>query len=123
MQNIRKETVITTDGNTAIIFSTDHLLQALSSTTEIYVDGTFSVSTTAASSCNNNKIYNTPLFYKMFYKSYKKYAKILITVECNKNYFSCLKVLPRIPHIAQFYSVHIRYMNMVRYFCHFLKRL
>lgn len=51
MQNIYIENIITTDGKTAIILSTDYLLQALSSTTEIYVDGTFSVSITA-SSCN-----------------------------------------------------------------------
>lgn len=56
MHNIRKETVITPDGNTAIIFSTDHLLQTLSSSTEIYVDGTFSVSTTATSFCNITKV-------------------------------------------------------------------
>ncbi|XP_070167590.1 uncharacterized protein [Polyergus mexicanus] len=62
MQNIYIENIITTDGKTAIILSTDYLLQALSSTTEIYVDGTFSV-------------------------------------------------LPRKPHIAQLYSVHIRYMD------------
>ncbi|XP_070518824.1 uncharacterized protein [Cardiocondyla obscurior] len=62
MQNIRKETVITTGEKTAIIFSTNDLLQALSSATEIYVDGTFSV-------------------------------------------------LPRVPHIAQLYSIHIRHMN------------
>jgi len=46
MQNVFKEKVITTDGKAAIILSTNYLLQALSSTTEIYVDGTFSVSTT-----------------------------------------------------------------------------
>ncbi|XP_070158933.1 uncharacterized protein [Polyergus mexicanus] len=62
MQNIYIENIITTDGKTAIILSTDYLLQALSSTTEIYVDGTFFV-------------------------------------------------LPRKPHIAQLYSVHIRYMD------------
>lgn len=50
MQNIYKGNIITSDGKTAIILSTNYLLQALSSTTEIYVDGTFSVSTTA--SCN-----------------------------------------------------------------------
>lgn len=44
MQNIYKENIITTDGKTAIILSTNYLLQALSSATEIYVDGTFSVS-------------------------------------------------------------------------------
>ena len=43
--NIYKEN-ITANGKTAIILSTNYLLQALSSTTEIYVDGTFSVSTT-----------------------------------------------------------------------------
>lgn len=63
MQNIYKENITTTDGKSAIIFSTNYLLQALSSATEIYVDGTFSV-------------------------------------------------LPRKPHIAQLYSVHIRYMDM-----------
>lgn len=47
MQNIYKENLITTDGKTTIIFSTNYLLQALSSATEIYVDGTFSVSTTS----------------------------------------------------------------------------
>jgi hypothetical protein len=45
MSNIYKENLITTDEKTAIIFSTNSLLQALSSATEIYVDGTFSVST------------------------------------------------------------------------------
>ncbi|TGZ46497.1 Uncharacterized protein DBV15_11691, partial [Temnothorax longispinosus] len=62
IQNIYKDKVVTTDGKSAIILSTNYLLQALSSTTEIYVDGTFSV-------------------------------------------------LPRKPHIAQLYSVHIRYMD------------
>lgn len=47
MQNIYKESLITTDGKTAIIFSTNYLLQALSSATNIYVDGTFSVSTSS----------------------------------------------------------------------------
>lgn len=42
--NISKENIITVNGKTAIILSTDYLLQALSSATEIYVDGTFSVS-------------------------------------------------------------------------------
>lgn len=50
MQNIYKEIITTIDGKTAIILSTDYLLQALSSATEIYVDGTFSVSMTAL--CN-----------------------------------------------------------------------
>jgi len=44
MQNIYKENITTTDGKSAIIFSTNYLLQALYSATEIYVDGTFSVS-------------------------------------------------------------------------------
>lgn len=44
IQNIYKENITTTDGKTAIILSTNYLLQALSSATEIYVDGTFSVS-------------------------------------------------------------------------------
>lgn len=47
MQHFYKEIITTIDGKTAIILSTDYLLQALSSATEIYVDGTFSVSTTA----------------------------------------------------------------------------
>ncbi|XP_067210206.1 uncharacterized protein [Linepithema humile] len=62
IQNIYKENVITSDGKNAIILSTNYLLQALSSATEIYVDGTFSV-------------------------------------------------LPCKPHIAQLYSVHMRYMD------------
>lgn len=45
MQNIYKENITTSNGKTAIILSTNYLLQALSSATEIYVDGTFSVST------------------------------------------------------------------------------
>lgn len=43
IQNIYKENVITSDGKNAIILSTNYLLQALSSATEIYVDETFSV--------------------------------------------------------------------------------
>lgn len=42
--NVYKESVTTNDGKTAIILSSNYLLEALSSATEIYVDGTFSVS-------------------------------------------------------------------------------
>lgn len=45
MKNVYKESVTTNDGKVAIILSTNYLLEALSSATEIYVDGTFSVST------------------------------------------------------------------------------
>ncbi|XP_077256446.1 uncharacterized protein LOC143894176 isoform X1 [Temnothorax americanus] len=62
IENIYKENITTSNGKTAIILSTNYLLDALASTTEIYVDGTFSV-------------------------------------------------LPRKPHIAQLYTVHIRYMD------------
>ncbi|XP_070518816.1 uncharacterized protein [Cardiocondyla obscurior] len=62
MQNIRKKTIVTADGKTGIIFLTNDLLKALSLTTEIFVDGTFSV-------------------------------------------------LPRVPHITQLYTIHIRHMN------------
>lgn len=46
MQNFYKENIITSDGTVAILLSTNDLLETLYSTTEIYVDGTFSVSTT-----------------------------------------------------------------------------
>lgn len=46
LQNVYKGKIFTSDGKTAIFLSNDYLLQALSSTTEIFVDGTFSVSTT-----------------------------------------------------------------------------
>ncbi|XP_071634796.1 uncharacterized protein [Temnothorax longispinosus] len=62
IENIYKENITTSNGKTAIILSTNYLLDALASTTEIYVDGTFSV-------------------------------------------------LPCKPHIAQLYTVHIRYMD------------
>lgn len=45
MKNVYKESITTNDGKVAIILSTNYLLEALSSATEIYVDGTFSVST------------------------------------------------------------------------------
>lgn len=47
IKNVYKGSV-TTNGKSAIILSTNYLLEALSSATEIYVDGTFSVSTTVA---------------------------------------------------------------------------
>ncbi|XP_018301775.1 uncharacterized protein [Mycetomoellerius zeteki] len=62
IKNVYKGSLITDNEKTAIILSSNSLLEALSSATEIYVDGTFSV-------------------------------------------------LPRMPHVAQLYSVHIRYMN------------
>lgn len=45
LRNIWKESVTFDNDKTAIILSTNYLLEALSSATEIYVDGTFSVST------------------------------------------------------------------------------
>lgn len=44
LKNVYKESVTTNDGKTAIILSTNYLLKALSSATELFVDGTFSVS-------------------------------------------------------------------------------
>lgn len=49
IKNVYKESVTTNDGKTAIILSTNYLLEALASATEIYVDGTFSVSITTSS--------------------------------------------------------------------------
>lgn len=49
IENIYKENITTSNGKTAIILSTNYLLDALASTTEIYVDGTFSVSTNVCS--------------------------------------------------------------------------
>jgi len=45
MKNVYKESITTNDEKVAIILSTNYLLEALSSATEIYVDRTFSVST------------------------------------------------------------------------------
>lgn len=47
--------ITTYDGKSAIILSTNYLLEALSSATEIYVDGTFSVSTTVSCIWNFNE--------------------------------------------------------------------
>jgi len=44
LKEIYKGNVISTNNEIAIIFSTDVLLIALAASTEIYVDGTFSVS-------------------------------------------------------------------------------
>lgn len=48
VKEIYKGNVISTNNEIAIIFSTNHLLVALAASTEIYVDGTFSVSTVLA---------------------------------------------------------------------------
>ncbi|XP_024882444.1 uncharacterized protein LOC112461432, partial [Temnothorax curvispinosus] len=42
LKDFYKGSIITSCGNTAIILSTNDLIDALSSATEIYVDGTFS---------------------------------------------------------------------------------
>lgn len=44
VQNIFKGTVLSDDGYRAIIFTSDALLDTLVAATEIYMDGTFSVS-------------------------------------------------------------------------------
>lgn len=44
IQHIFKDTVTSDDGYKAIIFTSDALLQALVDATEIFMDGTFSVS-------------------------------------------------------------------------------
>lgn len=44
IKNVYKGSLITDNEKTAIILSSNSLLEALSSATEIYVDGTFSVS-------------------------------------------------------------------------------
>ncbi|KYN21657.1 hypothetical protein ALC57_05965, partial [Trachymyrmex cornetzi] len=64
LKNIYKGHAMSTDGKIALIFSTNELLKQLDSSTEIYLDGTFSV-------------------------------------------------VPRIPKIAQLYTVHIRYSQTV----------
>lgn len=46
LKDFYKRSIITTSGSIAIILSTNDLIDALSSTTEIYVDGTLSVSKT-----------------------------------------------------------------------------
>ncbi|XP_011877631.1 PREDICTED: uncharacterized protein LOC105567391, partial [Vollenhovia emeryi] len=43
IKNVYEGSVTTNDGKTAIILSSNYLLEALSSATELYVDGTFSV--------------------------------------------------------------------------------
>lgn len=88
MQNIYKESITTIDGKTAIILSTDYLLKALSSATEIYVDGTFSVSMTAR--CNRKVL--CKLFIKNFIKYFNstpRYCNKAVEFNYN-NYFTYL---------------------------------
>jgi len=59
IKDMYKESVTTNDGKTAIILSSNYLLEALSSATEIYVDGTFSVSffnIILIKNCSNNEL-------------------------------------------------------------------
>lgn len=87
MSNFYKGSVTVNDGKKAFLFSTDALLIALELSTEIYCDGTFSVSLTIIH-----------LFY--YVGTVSKYRILL-------------KVVPRVPPLSQLYTIHLRYMDKV----------